>query len=168
MSKFSETIQSASDNAKESLATAKAKAAETSTIARKKATEALDKGRDSAVRGVQTSKDLATKALIKSSDTIDKNPLAIVIGGLALGAIIGALLPKTQREVKVMGKAGKKFNKKARKMADAAKEAGKNKVDSLGLSGEAVREQFRDLVSKATEVVKAAGQAGSDAAKKSD
>ena len=54
----------------------------------------------------------------------------------------------------MMGKTGKKLNKKAKEMAEAAKAAGKEKVDSLGLNGDAVREQFRDLVSKAAEAVK--------------
>jgi ElaB/YqjD/DUF883 family membrane-anchored ribosome-binding protein len=168
MSKLGENLKSASDSAKDSIATVRAKASETTAIARNKATDALDKSMDAAISAVQTSKDLATKAITKSSDSLDKNPLAVVLGGLALGVIVGALLPKSQHETKVLGKAGKKLNKKARKIADAAKDAGKDKVSSLGLSGDAVREQFRDLVSKATEAVKAAGQAASDAARKQD
>lgn len=105
-------------------------------------------------------------AAARTGDSIDKNPLAIVLGGVALGAIIGALLPSTEREAKMLGKAGKKLNKKAKKMAEAAKVAGKDKVDSLGLNGDMVREQFRDLVSKATEAVRAAGQAASEEARK--
>jgi ElaB/YqjD/DUF883 family membrane-anchored ribosome-binding protein len=100
-----------------------------------------------------------------TSDGIDKNPLAIVLGGLAMGAIVGALLPRKERETKVLGKAGKKLNKKARKMAEAAKAAGKDQVESLGLNGDALRLQFRDLVSKAAVAVKAASQAATDAAK---
>ena len=50
----------------------------------------------------------------KTGDGIDKNPLAIVLGGIALGAIVGALLPRTERETKLMGKTGKKLNKKAK------------------------------------------------------
>ena len=118
-----------------------------SAAARAKASEAYEKGKG------------------KTSDGIDKNPLAIVLGGLAIGAIVGALLPRTERETKVLGKAGKKLNKKARKMAEAAKAAGKDQVESLGLNGDALRLQFRDLVSKAAVAVKAASQAATDAAK---
>jgi ElaB/YqjD/DUF883 family membrane-anchored ribosome-binding protein len=168
MSKLGEGLKSATDNAKDGLASAKAKAAETSNAAKQKAADALDKGRDVAARSVQSSKQIATKAVAKTSDSIDKNPLAIVVGGLALGAILGALLPKSSREKELLGKTGKKLNDRAREMAEAAKEAGTDKVNSLGLNGEAIREQFRDLVSKATEAVKAAGQAAGDAAKKRD
>ena len=147
MSKIGESIKSAADSAKDSLATAKAKTTQSTAAARAKASEAYEKGKG------------------KTSDGIDKNPLAIVLGGIAIGAIVGALLPRTERETKVLGKAGKKLNKKARKMAEAAKAAGKDQVESLDLNGEALRLQFRDLVSKAALAVKAASQAATDAAK---
>jgi hypothetical protein len=147
MSKIGDSIKTAADSAKDSLATAKAKTTQSTAAARAKASEAYEKGKG------------------KTSDGIDKNPLAIVLGGLAIGAIVGALLPRTERETKVLGKAGKKLNKKARKMAEAAKAAGKDQVESLGLNGDALRLQFRDLVSKAAVAVKAASQAATDAAK---
>lgn len=167
MSKIGDTIKTATDTAKEGLASAKAKTSETSAAAREKAAEAYEKGREAAARGVQQSRDVAHQVAIKTNDGIDKNPLAIVLGGIALGAIVGALLPTTEREKKVMGKAGKKLHKKAKDMAKAAKAAGKEQVDNLGLNGDAVREQFRDLVSKAALAVKAAGEAAkAEAAKK--
>jgi hypothetical protein len=147
MSKIGDSIKTAADSAKDSLATAKAKTTQSTAAARAKASEAYEKGKG------------------KTSDGIDKNPLAIVLGGMAIGAIVGALLPRTERETKVLGKAGKKLNKKARKMAEAAKAAGKDQVESLGLNGDALRLQFRDLVSKAALAVKAASQAATDAAK---
>ena len=147
MSKIGDSIKTAADSAKDSLATAKAKTTQSTAAARAKASEAYEKGKG------------------KTSDGIDKNPLAIVLGGIAIGAIVGALLPRTERETKVLGKAGKKLNKKARKMAEAAKAAGKDQVESLGLNGDALRLQFRELVSKAAVAVKAASQAATDAAK---
>jgi ElaB/YqjD/DUF883 family membrane-anchored ribosome-binding protein len=168
MSKIGESIKSATDGAKESLASAKAKSTETSAAAREKAAEAFEKGREAAARGVQQSRDFVNQTAIKTGDGIDKNPLAIVLGGIALGAIVGALLPTTEREKKVMGKTGKKLNKKAKEMAKAAKAAGKEQVDNLGLNGDAVREQFRDLVSKAALAVKAAGEAARAEASKKD
>lgn len=168
MSKIGDSIKTATDSAKEGLATAMAKTGETSAVAREKAAEAYEKGRDAAARGVQQSRDLAYKAAEKTSDGIEKNPLAIVLGGIAIGAIVGALIPRTEREVKMLSKTGKKLNKKAKKMAEAAKGAGKKKVDSLGLNGDAMRGLIRDLFGKITETAKAAGQAATDAARKKD
>jgi ElaB/YqjD/DUF883 family membrane-anchored ribosome-binding protein len=161
MSKIGDSIKTATE-------TAKAKTTQTSAAAREKAAEAYEKGREAAVRGVQQSRDVAHKVATKTHDGIDKNPLAIVLGGIAIGAIVGALLPTTEREKKVMGKTGKKLNKKAKEIAKAAKAAGKQQVDSLGLNADTVREQFRDLVSKAALAVKAAGEAAKAEATKKD
>ncbi len=150
------------------LKSAKAKSVQTGKAAKAKATQALGKSRDAAARGVNSSKQLASKAAAKTGDTIDKNPLAIVLGGLALGAIVGALIPKTGREKKLLGKQGRKINDRIKQASDAAKTAGKGKIDELGLNQDAVREQFRDLVSKAAETVKAAGKAAGDAARNRD
>jgi ElaB/YqjD/DUF883 family membrane-anchored ribosome-binding protein len=168
MNKLTETIKTAADSAKDGISTAKSKANETTVAARNKASEAYDKSKDAASRSVQSTRHLANKAAIRSGDTIDQNPLAMVIGGIALGAIIGALLPKSEREEKILGGTGEKLNAKAREMANAAKAAGKEKIDNMGINRESARDQFRDLVSKATEAVKAAGQAASDAARKAD
>ncbi|MGL5839899.1 MAG: hypothetical protein ACRCY3_15505, partial [Sphingorhabdus sp.] len=89
-----------------------------------------------------------------------------VAGGLALGAIIGMLLPKTEQEKKVLGKAGKKINDTAKRAANAAKDAGKAKVSEVGLDADAIRVQFRNLVDKASEAVKAAGKAAAEETRK--
>jgi ElaB/YqjD/DUF883 family membrane-anchored ribosome-binding protein len=165
MSKIGDSIKSAADSAKEGLASAKTKTTRSSAAAREKAAEAFEMSKDAATAGVEQSRELARKAKAKTSDGIDQNPLAIVLGGIAIGAIVGALLPRTERETKVLGKTGKKLNKKARKMAEAAKVAGMSQVDTLGLNGDAMRMQFRELVSKAALAVRAAGQAATEAAK---
>jgi ElaB/YqjD/DUF883 family membrane-anchored ribosome-binding protein len=158
MSKIGDSIKYAADSAK-------AKTARSSAAARQKASVAFEKGKDAAATGVEQSKVTARQAKAKTIESVDKSPLAIILGGIAIGAIVGALLPRTERETKVLGKAGKKLNKKARKIAEAAKVAGMSQVDTLGLNGEAMRAQFRELVSKAALAVKAAGQAATEAAK---
>lgn len=158
MSKIGDSIKSAADSAKP-------KTTQTSAATRAKAAETPEKSKNVAVAGVEQSRELARKAKAKTSDGIEQNPLAIVLGGIAIGAIVGALLPRTERETKMMGKTGKKLNKKARKMAEAAKVAGLSQVDTLGLNGDAMRMQFRELVSKAALAVRAAGQAATEAAK---
>lgn len=158
MSKIGDGIKSAADSAK-------AKTARSSAAARQKASLAFEKSKDAAATGVEQSKVIARQAKDKTIEGVDKSPLAIILGGIAIGAIVGALLPRTERETKILGKAGKKLNKKARKVAEAAKVAGMSQVDTLALNGEAMRAQFRELVSKAALAVKAAGQAATDAAK---
>lgn len=168
MSKLGDNLKTATESARESIAHAGEKAREASTAAKRSATAAAEKSKAVAARSVESSKQLAKKAGKASSEGIEKNPLAIVAGGIALGAIIGMLLPKTEREKKVLGKAGKAINETAKRAASAAKDAGKAKVSEVGLSSEAMRDQFRDLVSKASEAVKAAGQAAAKEARKQD
>lgn len=157
MSKLGDNLKTATDAAKSAGASAKRNAA-----------AAVDRSKAAATRGMQSSKAMAKKAGETTGQTIDKNPLAIVAGGIAIGAILGMLIPKSERETKVLGKAGKKVNETAKRAVDAAKSAGKEKVDNLGLNQDALRDQFRDLVSKASEAVKAAGKAAADEARKRD
>ena len=157
MSMLGDNIKTATTAAKEASATAK-----------RNASAAVGKSKAAASRSVLSSKALAKKAGDTTSQTIDKNPLAILAGGLVIGAVAALLIPPTKREQKLLGKAGKKFNKTAKRAVDAAKSAGKDKIDSLGLNQDSLRDQFRDLVNKASEAVKAAGRAAADEAGKRD
>jgi ElaB/YqjD/DUF883 family membrane-anchored ribosome-binding protein len=157
MSKLGDNLKSAADAAKNVSSTAK-----------RSASAAVGKGKAAASRSVETSRDLARKAGENTTQTIDKNPLAIVAGGLAIGAIVGMLLPKTEQEKKVLGKAGKAVNDTAKRAAEAAKQAGKERIDELGLNADSMRDQFRVLVNKASEAVKAAGQAAASETRRRD
>ena len=83
MSKIGESIKSAANSAK-------AKTSRSSSAAREKASVALEKSKGAAAAGVEHSRVMAQHAKTKTSDGIDKNPLAIVLGGIAIGAIVGA------------------------------------------------------------------------------
>ena len=157
MSTLGDNIKTATTAAKEASATAK-----------RNASAVVDKSKAVASRSVESSKALAKKAGNTTSQTIDKNPLVLLAGGLAMGAIAALLIPTTKKEQKAFGKVGKKLNKTAKRAVDAAKSAGKEKVENLGLNQDSLRDQFRDLVSKASEAVKAAGKAAADEARKHD
>ena len=48
-------------------------------------------------------------ATARATETLDTNPLGVLAGGLALGAIAGALLPRTDREKELMRPVGAKL-----------------------------------------------------------
>ncbi|MGL5837099.1 MAG: hypothetical protein ACRCY3_01205, partial [Sphingorhabdus sp.] len=123
MSKLGDNLKSATGAARERISAASGKARNAGVAAKRSASAAAEKSRAAAARSVEGSKKLAQKAGKASAESVDKNPLAIVAGGLALGAIIGMLLPKTEQEKKVLGKAGKKINDTAKRAANAAKDA---------------------------------------------
>ncbi len=146
----------------EGIKSAKAATAKSGKIAKVNAAKAVTKSKDTARRSVESSRQLASKAAEKSGQAVNNNPIAMVIGGLAVGAIIGALLPKTDRETKVLGGAGKRINKKVKQAGEAAIKVATQKRDELGLGEDALKDQFRELVGKASEAVRAATKAAGD------
>lgn len=99
----------------------------------------------------------AADARQRAASGIEDNPFAAVMGGLALGLIAGAMLPRTQREAQLLGPVGKGVTDAAKTAAAAARDAGKEAFDELGLNRDAVRDQVGKLFDAA---VKAAGTAG--------
>lgn len=91
---------------------------------------------------------------------LDANPVAALLGGLALGAIAGALLPRLEKEKELLGPIGDRIGDAARAAFDAAKSAGGDALDEAGLSVDSIRGQVPKLIEQ---VVNAAGAAGTAA-----
>lgn len=117
--------------------------------ARVKATEAVDASRDRV-------RDVARQ----TSQTIEHNPLGVIVGGLALGALVGSLLPRSQREKDLLAPVGKRVSATAMAAIAAAKSAGQSELDNLGLNPAAAKGQVKALFDN---VVKAASTAGTAA-----
>ncbi|VAW03238.1 hypothetical protein MNBD_ALPHA04-94 [hydrothermal vent metagenome] len=180
MSKLSDTIEKARAASRERLNNAKdvtvELASETTVVARERmseskarAAELLGQGREivteRAAATTAATKEAARNAAEKSSETIAKNPFTVVAGGIALGALVAALLPKSKVEQKYVSGAGKKITGTAKTAFEAAKETGQEQIESLGLNSDSLREQFKDLFGKAIEAAKSAANAAGDAVK---
>ena len=131
--------------------------------------DGYDTARDTASRAYHTGKDKASDALSTTRDTarqtvqsLESNPLGILVGGLAVGVLAGALLPRSAREKELLAPLGKRIGDTAKAATQAAKDAGKSELDGLGLTKDAARSQVRSLFDG---VVKAVTTAGSAAAK---
>ena len=122
----------------------------------------LEQARDAASDALDTTKRTARRAAARASDEVEDYPMAMIAGGAALGAILGAVIPASMRERELLGSAGKRLNSAAVAAAKAARDAGKDELDSLGLSKDAAGREANRLLDG---VVKAAGTAGSAAAK---
>ncbi len=99
---------------------------------------------------------------------IDSNPVAAVFGGLALGAIVAALLPRTRQEDEYLGTAGRRLNDSAREAARAAREAGRGQLDELGLTKDGLRSKLDDFTGRAVDAVKSSAGAAAGAARGKD
>jgi len=158
-----ETAGTAKAKASEAIGVTKAKASDAYEATRAKAGEAYETTKAKAGDAVAATKRGAATASRKAGETVQENPLTVLIGGIALGALAGALLPKTKREDEYLGDVGRKVNKTAAEAAKAARAAGVEQLDALGINTDAAKSQISTLVDG---VVKAAGTAGTAAAKK--
>ena len=102
------------------------------------------------------------------SDTLSEAPLIALAGGLAAGALIAALLPRTQTETRAVRPTARRVKQSARAAFDAAKDTGTQRLGDLGLSRGRAEETIRSLLSDVTEAAKASGQAALDATSRKD
>lgn len=102
----------------------------------------------------------------KVGEGVEGYPVAALVGGLAIGAVMGALLPRTKQEDQLLGKVGGEINSRAKEALDAARDAGKAKLDELGISTDAAGKQVGKLIESAAKVAEVAGNAAITSARK--
>ena len=113
--------------------------ADDSDAPRGKAASALAAARERTASAYEAARNRASDAGRKANEQLSIYPLSAVVGGFLLGALVGAMLPRTERETKLMGQTG-------RRVAGAAEDAARRGLD-------AGREQIDELKSKAAETV---------------
>lgn len=134
--------------------------------AKDKVSDAYATSREKAADAYAVAREKARTASKSAADGLDHNPLATLLGGLAIGAAIGALLPRTEREAKVLGAVGEKVRGAAGEAIEAAKGAGRDKLDELGLSRDHAREAMKSLLDGAIAAAGSASAAAIESAKK--
>lgn len=123
--------------------------------------DGLDTARDKASAAYDATREKAADAAHVAADAIETNPLGIVVGGLALGALVAAVIPRSRREKELLAPVGRKVSAATLAAVAAAKDAGRAELDNLGLNKGAAKDQARSLFQG---VVKAATTAGAAAA----
>lgn len=99
------------------------------------------------------------KTTRRIGEAAEGNLLAIVAGGIALGVVAGALLPKSRRETELLGPAGRRVTDAATGAAEAAKGAATAELASLPLSKSAAREQIGRVLEQIAKALSSAGEA---------
>lgn len=131
--------------------------------ARDRTSSAYQAARDAAGGALDSARETARSAGRRTADGVEANPLAAVVGGLALGVIAGALIPKTRQEEKVLGGAGRKVTGTARQAVEAAKDASLQQLDELGLSKDGIQRKLGEFTDKAAGAVRSSAGAATEA-----
>jgi hypothetical protein len=101
----------------------------------------------------------------RATESIDEAPLIALAGGLAAGALLAALLPRTETERRALRPIGDKLTGTAKAAASAAKDAGTSRLAELGLTPEKGRETLRSIFEGAGDAAKTSAQAALSAAR---
>jgi ElaB/YqjD/DUF883 family membrane-anchored ribosome-binding protein len=131
--------------------------------ARERTAAAYQAARERAGGAIETVRDTARDAGRRTAEGVEANPMAAVIGGLALGVIAGAFAPRTRQEEKVLGPVGRKVTDTVRQATQAAKDVAREQIDDLGLSKDGVQRKLGDFAERAAGAVRSSAGAAGDA-----
>lgn len=101
----------------------------------------------------------------RASDNFSEAPLIALAGGIAAGALIAALLPRTESETRLIKPTAKRVREGAKAAVQAARDTGSERLDELGLNREKGEETVRSLLRSVTDAAKASAEAALDAAR---
>ena len=137
--RVSRKAEDATDTASEAATSAYGRATDMMDRARETTTETYGRARDAAMEG--------TRGLTKF---MQEEPLVVAGLGIALGALVGALLPSTEVENRTMGEASDQLKRDARAVAREQWERGKDIAeDGWDEAKEAARRTWEDAKAEA-------------------
>lgn len=136
--------------------------------ARERTSTLYGSARERASGALESTRSTASRARQRTADGVDANPMAALLGGFAVGALVAAILPRSRQEAAVLGPVGSRIGERAREAARAAREAGRDKLDELGLSRDAARQKLSELASNAGEAVRSSADAALRATRRSE
>ena len=98
----------------------------------------------------------------RANDTLGEAPLVALAGGLAAGALIAALLPRTRTEDRLVRPTARRVKDSARSALEAARDTGTQRLDELGLSRDKGEETIRSLLGGLGDAARASANAAVD------
>ena len=102
----------------------------------------------------------------RATDTLGQAPLLALAGGIAAGALIAALLPRTEAETKLVRPTARRVKDSARAALDAARETGTDRLNAMGLNREKGEETIRNLLNGLTDAARASADAAAQSVRK--
>lgn len=102
----------------------------------------------------------------RTTDTLGQAPLIALAGGIAAGALIAALLPRTNAETRLVRPTARRVKSSARAAFTAARDTGTERLDELGISREKGEATIRSLFDGLSDAARASASAAVDAVRK--
>ena len=119
---------------------------------RDRAADAYDGARAKAIDAYDSARE-------KSGNGIAEAPFAALGAGLALGAIIAALLPKTRVEDRLLGPVTDRVTTAGKAAVDAGKVAGRDKLNELNITRDAGKNVVQSLLDSLGAAARSSGEA---------
>lgn len=94
----------------------------------------------------------------RAADAIEASPISVLVGGIAVGLVAGALIPRSEREKAALAPIGKRIAEGATAAIAAAKATGKEQLTASIMSRDAAKEGARKVFDSAFSAAKAVSQ----------
>jgi len=101
----------------------------------------------------------------RATDTLGQAPLLALAGGIAAGALIAALLPRSEAETRLVRPTARRVKDSARAAFVAARDTGSQRLDELGISRAKGEETIRNLLDGLTDAARVSAKAAAEAAR---
>ena len=115
--------------------------------------------RQRAIEAYGNARDRVSNAGRRAGETIEEAPLLVVAAGIAAGAAIAALLPRSKTEDRLLRPVTDRARETATTAVRAAKDAGQSRLDELGLTRQKGSDAIRSILEGASDAAKASTQA---------
>jgi len=115
---------------------------------KKEAVTGAVSGAKDAVMGATSTVLPSGERVGRLKDAAERNPMGLAVGGVAVGFVVGMLLPSTRVENRAMGETSDRLVDVARQTAGEAKESGKQIAHEVA---DSAREQGGELASSLQE-----------------
>lgn len=155
--------ESARQSVNEAYSKTRERASDAYDSARERASAAYGTARERTTAAYDSARKRASQGRARATATLEDNPVAALVGGIALGALVGALLPRGKREAELLGGIGGRISDTTKRVADAARESAREAIDGYGLSADSTIEKVNSLFDSATKAASSIGNAAKDA-----
>ena len=115
--------------------------------------------RQLAIEAYGNARDRVGNAGRRAGETLEEAPLLVLAAGIAAGAAIAALLPRSRTEARLLRPVTDRARETARTAVQAAKDAGQGRLDELGLTRRKGSDAIRSILEGASDAAKASAQA---------